>query len=216
LPIGFVIAALGPIVLGALVEERSQDLRRLAQRAVGQLRAVGAGAVPLAFLTAAAAPILVELVYQSGEFGATSTELTTDALDGLVIGIAPIATTLVLFRMLQAVAPMRATVVISTAAMSLNFALSVVGAVWLGLFGVTLATGLVGVVTVGLQVSVLADQFGRRWLQPLVRAAAPAAVSCAICLVVVGASQADQLDDLQRAAVLSALTILSGFLLLRR
>jgi putative peptidoglycan lipid II flippase len=217
LPIGFVLAALGPIVFGALVAGGSAGPRWVAQRSQAQLRALTLAVVPLSLVFTALAAVLVELLFQSGEFGERSTDLTVDALDGFAIGIAAVAVSLVLFRMMQAIGQMRWIVTVSLVAVVLNIALSVAGAAWLGLFGVTLATTFVALATVALQIVALGGTLGRAWTVGVwMGVGIPVALSCAISLAVVSALQAGAIGGGARIAILLAAGAAAAVVLGRR
>ena len=210
LPIGFVIAAIGPMVLGALVAER-QSKQRIGTVAREQLRILVASVIPLGFLFAAVGPRLVSLVFQSGNFDARSAELTVAALDGLSVGIAAVALSLVLFRMMQAVSQLREIVVVSLGAVVLNAILSVAGAVWIGLYGVTLSTSLVALAVIGLQVMRLARPLGDAWAANAFKHAVfPTFVCSMLSIVVVAAYHRHLLGEFGRGLALITLAGLSA------
>ena len=216
LPVGFVIAALGPIVLGALVAERQQD-RSVELAAFHQLRTVVSFLVPLSLLFVACAPWLVSFVFESGHFNAQSRDLTVAALDGFSVGIAAVAVSLVLFRMMQAVSKLREIVIVSVFAVVLNAVSTVGGALWLGLYGVTLSTSLVAVALVVLQTVRLSVELGRRWATEALKCAVvPVAVCCAVSIVIVTANHRGALGDPPRAVVLVAAAAIAAALGSRR
>jgi putative peptidoglycan lipid II flippase len=210
LPIGFVIAALGPMVLGALVVERQTE-RRVETVALEQLRTLVAWLVPLSLVFVAIAPQLVSLVFESGHFGPRSRELTVEALDGFSVGIAAVAVSLVLFRMMQAVTRLREIVVVSVVAAILNAVSCVAGGLWLGLYGVTLSTSLVALAVVQLQTVRLASELGRRWAAEVFKSAIlPVAGCCALSIAVVSTDRHGVLSESGRAAVLIGIAVLAG------
>ena len=204
LPVGFVIAALGPMVLGALVAQRQRQERGEAV-ALQQVRAVVASLVPLSLVFVAIAPHLVSFIFEAGSFGPRSRELTVAALDGLSVGISAVALSLVLFRVMQAISDLGEIVFVSLAAVMLNAVLSIAGGVWLGLYGVTLATSVVALIVVSIQTARLASELGVRWAgEVLKEALLPVAFCSGLSIAVVAANQHDLLSDAGRAVVLVA------------
>jgi putative peptidoglycan lipid II flippase len=202
LPVGFVIAALGPMVLGALVGQRQRQ-ERAEIVALQQVRTLVASLVPLSLVFVAIGPQLVSLIFEGGSFGPRSRELTVAALDGLSVGISAVALSLVLFRVMQAVSALREIVFVSFAAVTLNAVLSIAGAIWLGLYGVALATSVVALIIVSIQTARLAGELGMRWRRDVLKEALlPVAVCCGLSIAVVAANQHDVLSDAGRAAVL--------------
>jgi putative peptidoglycan lipid II flippase len=217
LPIGFVIAALGPMVLGSLVTARRGE-ERVGSVAFEQLRTLVATLVPLSLLFVAIAPQLVSLVFESGDFGARSRQLTVAALDGFSVGIAAVAISLVLFRMMQAVSRLREVVLVAGFAAALNAVLSVAGGVWLGLYGVTLATSLVALAVVQVQTVRLRADLGRAWAAEVLKEAiGPVAACCALSIIVVTADHQNALSGSGRMAILIGAAIVTASLpVLRR
>jgi putative peptidoglycan lipid II flippase len=210
LPIGFVIAALGPMVLGSLVTERRSE-ERVGTVAFEQLRTLVAWLVPLSLLFVAIAPQLVSLIFESGDFGARSRHLTVAALDGFSVGIAAVAVSLVLFRMMQAVARLREIVLVSGIAAALNAVLSVAGGVLLGLYGVTVATSLVALAVVQIQTVRLMGELGRPWAVEVLKGAiGPVAACCALSIIVVTADHQSALSGSGRAAVLIGAAVMTA------
>jgi putative peptidoglycan lipid II flippase len=215
LPIGFVVAALGPMVLGSLVVERQRE-QRFGTVAREQLRTVAVAVVPLGLVFAAIAPGLVSLVFDYGKFDTRSLELTVAALDGFAVGIATVALNLVLFRMLQAVSQLQDVVAVSLVAVVLNAISSIAGGLVIGLYGVTLSTSFVAAVLVALQVQRLARSLGDDWASDARRhAAVPAIASSALAVIVVTAEHRDLIGQLGRGLVLVALAALSAAYLMR-
>jgi putative peptidoglycan lipid II flippase len=207
LPIGFVIAALGPMVLGSLVTER-RSAERGGSLAFEQLRTLVASLVPLSLLFVAIAPQLVSVIFESGDFGARSRHLTVAALDGFSVGIAAVALSLVLFRMMQAVSRLREVVLVSGIAAALNAVLSVAGGVWLGLYGVTLATSIVALAVVQIQTGRLIGELGRDWAVEVLKGAiGPVAACCALSIIVVTADHQNALSESGRMAILTGAAI---------
>jgi peptidoglycan biosynthesis protein MviN/MurJ (putative lipid II flippase) len=216
LPIGFVIAALGPMVLGALVVGRgTKDLTRSANE---QLQTLVAAIVPLSLLFVALAPNLVSLVFESGNFNAHSRVITQQALDGFSVGIGAVAVSLVLFRAMQAVGRLRQIVFIAVAAVVFNAVTTVGAGIWLGLYGVTLSTSLVAIATVCLQTEGLVAEFGRPWSHRIYKSAVfPVIGCCAVSLTIVSISHAGVLEERGRVMVSVLATLVFGLLLnLRR
>jgi putative peptidoglycan lipid II flippase len=210
LPIGFIVTALGPMILGALVAERQRE-RRITTVALEQLRTVVVAVVPLSLVFAAVAPSLVTLIFESGNFDTRSRELTVTALDGLAVGIAAVAVSLVLFRMMQAVSHLREIVVVSLTAVVLNAVASIAGGIWIGLYGVTLSTSLVAIVVVALQVRRLARSLGAEWAAKAFRHAVFPTLACSLLsIVVIAADHRDLLGELGRGLVLVTLAGLSA------
>jgi putative peptidoglycan lipid II flippase len=210
LPVGFVIATLGPMVLGALVVEQQRE-RQVQTVALEQLRTLVAYLIPLSLGFVAIAPQLVSLVFESGHFGQHSRELTVAALDGFSVGIAAVAVSLVLVRMMQAVTKLREIVFVSVVAVVLNAVLSVGGGLWLGLYGVTLSTSLVALAVVHLQTIRIARELGRRWARQVFRSAIlPVTSCCALSIAAVSADRHDVLTETGRTSVLLGIAILVG------
>jgi putative peptidoglycan lipid II flippase len=150
LPIGFVLAAVGPMVLRHFADE-SRSWAVASTTAVERVRQLVLVAIPVSIAFAAAGPVLVTTVFQFGEFGSRSSRITVAALDGLAVGIPAVAVSLVLFRAMQAVTPGSRVIVVAVTAVCLNAVATVAGAAGLGLFGVTLATSLVAYLILQLQ-----------------------------------------------------------------
>lgn len=215
LPIGFVYAGLGPMVLGRFVRERAVAPQALGVTSAIQLRTLVSLLVPLSLVFAALAPWLVSVVLEYGEFGSQSTERTTAALDGLAVGIAAVAMSLVLFRVMQAVAPLRTLVTTSLVALVLNAALSISGAVLLGLYGITLSTSLVAAGTVQLQTVLLRREFGTAWVVGAFRAIVlPVVLCCTVSMIAVSIEHADVVSRTTRFSAL-ILAAAAAFVVLR-
>jgi peptidoglycan biosynthesis protein MviN/MurJ (putative lipid II flippase) len=175
-----------------------------------------AAVIPLSLLFAAVAPQLVSLAYEYGDFDTRSRQLTVSALDGLVVGIAAVALSLVLFRMLQAVSQLREIVVVSLVAVILNAVTSIAGGVWIGLYGVTLSTSLVAVALVALQVQRLSRTLGDVWGSKAFRRAVLPTLGCSlVSMAVVAANHKELLGDFWRGAVLVSLAAVSAVYLKR-
>ena len=101
LPFGFVIAALGPMVLGTLTSTRAEAPENVARTAVLQLRSLARFLAPIGLGFAAIGPALISLVFEYGAFGRSSTELTTAALDGLSVGVSAVAISFLLLRAIR-------------------------------------------------------------------------------------------------------------------
>jgi putative peptidoglycan lipid II flippase len=209
LPIGFVVAAVGPMVLGSLVTERQSE-QRAGNVAGEQLRTVTLAIVPLGLVFAGLAPGLVSLLFEYGQFDSRSVALTVAALDGFAVGIAAVALSLVLFRMMQALSQLREVVAVSAVAVVLNAVLSIGGGLLIGLYGVTLSTSLVAAVLVALQVERLTPSLGREWVVQARRSAVlPVILSFAVAVIVVGAQHADVIGQVGRALILSLFAAVS-------
>jgi putative peptidoglycan lipid II flippase len=215
LPIGFVVAALGPMVLGSLVIER-QRTDRITMVTLEQLRTLVTALIPLSFVFAAFAPQLVSLTFEYGQFDTRSRELTAAALDGFAVGIATVALSLVLFRMLQAVSQLREVVALSLIAVVLNAVLSIAGGLWIGLYGVTLSTSLVATVLVTLQVWRLSRSLADSWATEALQHAVLPAIACSVLsIIVVTADHRDLAAGFGRGLALLLLAGLSAAYLRR-
>jgi putative peptidoglycan lipid II flippase len=216
LPFGFVIAALGPMVLGTLTSARAEAPTEVARTAVAQLRSLAGFLSPIGLAFAALGPTLISLVFEYGAFGPRSTELTTSALDGLSIGFSSVAISFLLLRAMQAVAQLRNLVVISLGTVIANAALSIALGIWLGLYGVTLATSLVALGAIVAQVALLGQTLGRAWARETYRAVwGPAVVTFVLSAGLISADRADVISQGTRigaglaAAALTAVAVLA-------
>ena len=106
IPIGFVLATVGPIVLGALTASRRRGREEMALASNDQLRTTVRWLASASLAFVAIAPALVSLVYHYGAFTDASVGLTRDAIDGFAIGVPAVTLYLVLFRTMQAIAPL--------------------------------------------------------------------------------------------------------------
>ncbi len=164
LPIGFVLAAVGPMVLGNLAAAGSVAVGAAAGPVVArQLRVLGAVIAPCALAFAALSPLLVRVVFHYGAFNGSSVTTTTAALDGLSIGIAAIALVLAIVRILQGTVDTRRIVQVTASSLGLFCVLGPVGVAALGIFGLTLAWSVVAVITVAFQLEALRRHFGHEW-----------------------------------------------------
>jgi putative peptidoglycan lipid II flippase len=166
LPIGFVLAVVGPIVLGSLtLAAASGSARTLGAMALRHCRFVLRIGIPVNLAFAALAPLAIPLIFQYGAFSDTSTDRTTEALDGLVIGLAATSMFLVLVRVLQAADRRRTLIRLAAAAALANLAMSVAGGLLLGLMGVTLATSATAAFAVLAGIESLGGHLGPQWRQ---------------------------------------------------
>jgi putative peptidoglycan lipid II flippase len=216
IPTGFVLAVVGPLVLGSLSRATAAG-EELAERALHQLERFARIVIPLALALAAVAPYLVELLFAYGTFDARSVETTQDALDGLVIGIAPVCLGLLQLRSMQAVLPPQRTLVVAGTAVLLTAPIGLALADWLGLFGVTLTLSTVSIITAAQQQQELSRLLGRSWLQRArLRCLAPVLAASAVIGVVVVLQDEGAISGGARLAVLAIAAALAALVLLRR
>ncbi len=166
LPIGIVIGALGPLVLATFSLNR-RDAESLRDSVVELRRMVNA-IVILGLLFAVAGPAMVELTFQRGAFDQHSTDLVRSALAGFAVGVPGIGFSLLLFRVMQAIAPLRTMLIVAAFAASLNLALSIPLAIRYGIVGVSLGTSLVGYATCVVQIRSLRF-LGPDWVREVSR-----------------------------------------------
>lgn len=203
LPIGFAMAVLGPIALGAVAAGSSGPER--ATTALDQVRVLTSGLVPVTLLFTAVGPWLVRIVYERGAFSPAARTLTTSALDGLAVGIGAVALSLVLLRMMQAVTPPKATLHVTAVATAGFVVMAAPLTAALGVFGTTLSLALSALLTVGLQVARLGFAFGAVWRRSAtVNGVAPILAVTIVCLAVVALDRGGHLDATIRAALLTA------------
>ncbi len=179
LPVGFVLAVVGPIVLGALTVAAADALEeRPGADIADQLQLIAKVAVPVALGFAAVAPLAIPALFEYGAFTASSTDHTVEALNGLAAGLAAISMVLVLVRVLQATRRYRTLLVLTAGAAAGNLIASSVGAVLLGLGGVALGTSMVAAVTVWFGMEILGAKFGPEWRRHARRHATLPIVAC--------------------------------------
>lgn len=166
LPIGIVIGVLGPLVL-ATFSLGGRDPEAL-RRSVPELRRMVNTLIALGLIFAALGPPAAELAFQRGAFDQQSSDLVQSALLGFAVGVPGIGFSLLLFRVMQAVAPLRDLLVIALVSAALNVALSIPLAIHAGILGVALGTSLVGYVTSALQISTLRT-LGSYWISQVTR-----------------------------------------------
>ncbi len=183
LPVGFVMSAIAPGMLAAVIARRRQadgsEGAAVVQTSARLLRL----ALPASFLLFAACPLVVDAVLGYGAFDARSAELTVAALDGLAISIGATSLSLLLYRAMQAVLPLGELARVAGAALSASALLSIALAVPLGLRGVTLGTALAAALAVALQARRLGAVFGDDWQRLFGRRV----LSATICWTAVGA-----------------------------
>lgn len=166
LPIGIVIGALGPLVL-ATFSLGSRDPESV-RKSVPEMRRMVNALVAIGLLFALLGPALAEVTFQRGEFDKQSLELVQSALTGFAIGVPGVGFSLLLFRVMQAVAPLRSLVAVALAAASLNVVVSIPLAIHLGILGVSLGTSVVGYATCILQLRMLRF-LGEYWTEKITR-----------------------------------------------
>lgn len=199
LPTGFVIAALAPIVLGALTTAESSAVRGLA---IDQLSRVASLVIPVALLFTGIAPLLIELLFQHGAFSEASSDLTVSAADGLCVSLASTSLTLILVRVMQAAGTLRPLVLVAAGALVANLALSIAGALTLDLFGVTLATAVVAFLSVLVQIRVVGHAFGPQWSRQAIDVVAGRlALTFAATLAIVVAHQSGWISEWARGGL---------------
>jgi putative peptidoglycan lipid II flippase len=214
LPIGFVMAALGPMVLSTLTSAKAGAQKQLSETAVAQLRVMARLLAPFAVAFAAVSPYLVSGLFEYGAFSAESTTETVAALDGLAIGVAAAGFSFLLFRAMQALAQLRELVVVGLFAVLANAILSLGLSLWLDLFGVTLATSIVAIGTSVIQMVLLARLLGAGSNQTdFLRASAPALAACLLAGALVGADRLDVISQDVRLWVGSAAALGLGAVL---
>jgi len=184
-PVGFILAAYGPAVLGDLMN-KTRDTSANASRAALHMRRMVRIAAPATFVAIALGPLFLRLLLSHGEFGAQSRTLTLGALDGLMCGIVATCLTLVLLRVTQALGSLKRLPLVAGVSVVGNLLVSLGLSLVLGLTGIALGTSLVAVLTAALQVKLLERDLGREWYVDVAR-------SCllpATIVLVVGASVA--------------------------
>jgi putative peptidoglycan lipid II flippase len=205
IPVGFVLTALGPMVLGALTAAGEGGRPR--DRVVSaHLRRVVAWVVPAALLFCAVAPWLVSLVFDHGAFGAASLATTRDALDGFALSIAAVALHLVCLRALQAAGRPRD--VLTAAAVSAGiFAPAAVGlAATTDLFGVTSAFAVASLASIWVQMGLLGRSLGRGFRASALRdVIAPVTAATVVAATAIVCEHEGVISQGTRAAVLGAL-----------
>ncbi len=202
LPIGFVIAAFGPMVLGTLTVARDDTPTSVAETAAAQLRLIARVLAPISIAFVAIAPFLVTALFNYGAFTANSVERTVAAVDGYAVGLSATSISLLFFRAMQAVAPLRMLVLIAGGAALLNAGLCIAFSFWLGLYGITLATSIVAGLTVVGQVVVLGAALGPEWTKEVLGSSVlMVMVACLISGGLVAAEHADLVSTEARLAI---------------
>jgi putative peptidoglycan lipid II flippase len=196
LPLGFVVAALGPMLLGSLTSTSHLGAAEVAASARTHLATLTRNIAPICVLFAGAVPLIVAHIYEYGAFRGQSTTSTVAALDGFAVGLAAAALFLLFFRAMQAVAQLRAVVVITAGSVAMNAVLSVVFAALLGIYGDTLATSLTALATIQLQIHVLGRELGSGWARQVGSSTAvPVALACLAAFAVTTATRAHALSS---------------------
>jgi putative peptidoglycan lipid II flippase len=210
LPVGFVLGAIGLLVLGDSAKARREaDLG--AGSALRQIVVISRIAVPLGCVIAAASPLLLSIVYENGAFGANAVHRSAGALDGLACGIGVTALMLVLLRVMQAALDLRELVRVTLAGAFVNCTLSVVLGATVGLFGVTLATSITIALMLNRQVRALGREFGDDWRRTVRRRVeAPAIATAATVALVMAAAHSGHISDPVRTALLLAAALASA------
>jgi putative peptidoglycan lipid II flippase len=206
LPVGFVLGTLGPIVLGALTSSRSLGRAAVARSAGDQLALLTRVIAPLSVFFSGAVPLLVVHVYQYGAFATSSSVTTIAALDGFSVGVSAVALYLIYFRAMQAIAQLRAIVVIAALSTALNAILSILFAVAFGIYGDTVATSLTAFITMQFQIRALGRELGNVWQHEVSRTTTvPVVVACVISLGLTTAMRAHVFTDTGGLAIGGAL-----------
>lgn len=193
LPVGFVISAVAPTVLAAIVDhkrERRGDEGNAITAISTRLVRI---ALPAAFLLFAASPLIVEVVLSHGAFDADSAKLTVAALDGLAISVGATSLSLVIYRAMQAVLPLADLARVAGAVLVVSAVLSGALAMPLGLRGVTLGTALAACWAIALQTRRLSLILGPDWGSTfrdrvLIPTTAWTALGVAMCVAVTDAA----------------------------
>lgn len=185
LPIGIAIGVLGPLVL-ATFSLGARDPEAL-RRSVPEMRRMVNVLVVLGLMFAVAGPTAADIAFQRGAFDQQSSDLVQSALVGFAVGVPGVGFSLLLFRVMQAVAPLRGLLVIALISATLNIAVSIPLAIEFGILGVALGTSLVGYATCVLQIRAL-RLLGPEWISEVtrmfVRGICCAGVAISILLVV--------------------------------
>lgn len=209
LPVGFVLAVLGPVVLGAAsnaLKDTPGDLPVVIKR---QLRLVTMAIVPVSLLFAAVAPVLVEITFDRGAFNASSLARTQAALDGLAPAVVPVCLVLVGLRLMQALLPFRTIVAVTLGSLVAYTALALALSSAFALFGVTAAFGAAAVLVFAAQLHLLSQRFGRAWRRTIAsQVFAPVLASATLTALIVGLDRSGSISQAAREA-----TLLAGFAL---
>jgi putative peptidoglycan lipid II flippase len=207
IPIGFVVAALGPLVLGTLARDRIP----VTDKAVRRLWLFVATLLPISFLFLALGPLAVRGLFEFAEFGPTSTDKTVAALDGLTIGIPAVAVTIVFFRAMQATAKPRVIAYVCGMAIVVNVALNIAGAFTLGLFGVALGLSLAAYAVMHAQSVYVMQALRASWISDFLgKVAAPIGLAMLISLLIVGLDRANVIGTPVRAGFFVVLAALAA------
>jgi putative peptidoglycan lipid II flippase len=209
-PVGFVLAAVGPLVLGSLTHAARTGSRGVSEAARDQLSLLSAAALPIGILFTGAGPLLVAHLLGYGAFDRSSVDITIEALDGLSFGLAVTSVNLGLVRVMQATGHVKALMAFAGLGALFNLLLSVAGAASLGVLGITLATSATAVLMVFGQLGYLQRQLGADWASRIRRTVALhlTAGTIATGLLVIGFHQGwfGEVGRLALAAVLAAVT----------
>ena len=197
IPVGFVLTALGPVLLGALTIAQRHGTDHVAQTAMGRFSRLSGVIAPCSVLFVGIAPYLVRYIYGYGAFAHTSSTTTIRALDGFSVGISAVAVSVLLFRAMQAVCPLRAVIVVTMLSVALNAVLSVTLAIPFGIYGDTLATSACALVTMQAQLVAVGRALGSDWAPQMRRSTTlPVICACASALVIVTLTHTGAVDRL--------------------
>jgi putative peptidoglycan lipid II flippase len=179
-PVGFILAAYGPAVLGDLMN-RKHDPEAAALHSTRHMQRLVQVATPATFAAVAFAPFILRFLLGHGEFNGAATTLTLGALDGLLCGIVATCLTLTLLRVTQALGSLKRLPLITSISVLSNLIISVGLSFVLGLAGIALGTSLVAILTAILQAKLLEAELGRAWFTEVARSCLlPAAISLAV------------------------------------
>lgn len=205
LPVGFVLALLGPVVLGAAsnaLKDTPGDMPAVVGR---QLRLVAIAIVPFSLLFAAVAPVLVQITFDYGAFDATSLVRTQAALDGLAPAVVPVCLVLVGLRLMQALLAFASIVAVALGSLVAYAALALALSSAFGLFGITAAVGASAALVFAAQLQLLSRRFGPAWRRTIVlELFAPVLAVTALTAVVVGLDRSGTISQAAREATLLA------------
>jgi putative peptidoglycan lipid II flippase len=221
-PLGLVSVALVTTVFPALTKLVAQGNRRgAADTACFALRTNMLIAVPAAVGLAVLAQPIIQLLFQSGRFTASSTEATSQALIGYSLGIPFAGTVMLLTRACYAVGDVRFPVRVGIITTGVNVALDLVLVGPFGEFGLAAATSLTALVTTVLLAMGVRHRLGLESGERLMTSLLPTiALGALLAVAVAGADLGvagrlaeGRLDALIRVAV-GLVTGLGSFVLL--
>lgn len=201
LPLGFVVAIFGPMVINRFGRVRASTDPDDSGEGLDQLAVMGlaAGAGSIAFT--ALGPTLIAACLAYGAFDAESTALTTDALDGFCIALPLVAVSLLFLRAIQTVGRPASLAWVACGALVANVAASIPLAAVADLYGVTLGFTAAAIMAIALELRVLKTAFGVAWMyRASLAVALPAVASSALCATLITIERHQIITDAQRVA----------------